>query len=99
MMRRLIITTLTLTSVLLSSVSLQGCGTLFKQDQINQPRSSQPDYKIVLLDGVGLVLFIIPGVIAYAVDYANGTLFLPATTQTGKSRDEHPATGESKKHD
>ncbi len=35
------------------------------------------DVGIAVLDGVGLLFFIIPGVIAYAVDISNGTIYLP----------------------
>ncbi len=35
------------------------------------------DIEVVLLDGIGLFFFIIPGVIAYAVDFNNGTIYLP----------------------
>lgn len=55
---------------------LQGCGTLLKPQQVNRPHSNQLDSKIVLLDGIGLIFFVVPGVVAYAVDYANGTLYL-----------------------
>ena len=58
-------------------LSLNSCGTLLKPNRVNKPHSNQADYKIVLLDGLGLLLFVIPGVIAYIVDYSNGTLFLP----------------------
>ena len=53
------------------------CGTIMKPYQINQPNSGQLDATIVLLDSLGLVLFIFPGIIALTVDYSNGTLFLP----------------------
>jgi hypothetical protein len=32
---------------------------------------------VVALDAVGLLLFFIPGVIAFAVDFSNGTIYLP----------------------
>ena len=35
------------------------------------------DPGIAILDGLGLLLFIIPGVIAFAVDFSNGTIYLP----------------------
>ena len=30
-----------------------------------------------MLDGIGLLLFIIPGVIAFAVDFSTGAIYLP----------------------
>jgi len=35
------------------------------------------DWSIFALDGVGLILFFIPGVIAFAVDYSTGAIYLP----------------------
>jgi hypothetical protein len=32
---------------------------------------------VAILDGLGLLLFIVPGVIAFAVDFSNGTIYLP----------------------
>ena len=34
---------------------------------------------MAVLDGIGLLFFIIPGVIAFAVDFSNGTIYLPGT--------------------
>lgn len=31
------------------------------------------------MDGLGLLLFIVPGVIAYAVDFSNNTIYLPGS--------------------
>lgn len=61
---------------LATSLSFYGCGTILKEDRINKPHSNQLDWKIVLLDGIGLIFYVIPGLVAYAVDYSNGTLFL-----------------------
>ncbi len=45
------------------------------------------DIGVVLLDGIGLLFFIIPGVIAYAVDFSNGTIYLPGTKTTKAGHD------------
>mgnify|MGYP006918514624 FL=1 len=39
--------------------------------------SGKIDAGVAVLDGIGLLLFIIPGVIAFAVDFSNGTIYLP----------------------
>lgn len=31
----------------------------------------------MILDGIGLLFFLVPGVIAFAVDFSNGTIYLP----------------------
>ena len=33
---------------------------------------------MVILDAVGLLFFLIPGIIAFAVDFGNGCIYLPA---------------------
>jgi hypothetical protein len=57
---------------------LVGCGTLMYPERRGQ-RGGRIDAGVAVLDGVGLLFFIIPGVIAYAVDFSNGTIYLPGT--------------------
>jgi len=59
-------------------VQLAGCGTLMYPERKGQ-RGGRIDAGVAVLDGVGLLFFIIPGVIAYAVDFSNGTIYLPGT--------------------
>lgn len=54
-----------------------GCGTILYPERNGQNRDGNLDLGVVLLDGIGLFFFIIPGVIAYAVDFNNGTIYLP----------------------
>jgi len=42
-----------------------------------QPHSNQIDWKIAALDGLGLLLFVIPGIVAFAVDFHTGAIYLP----------------------
>ena len=67
-------------------VQLTGCGTLLYPERKGQ-RSGRVDAGVAILDGVGLLLFIIPGVIAFAVDFNNGTIYLPGTSKA--SADSH----------
>jgi len=53
-----------------------GCGTIFWPERKGQP-AGRLDPKVVALDAIGLLLFFIPGVIAFAVDFNNGTIYLP----------------------
>jgi hypothetical protein len=60
------------------SVSLvAGCGMILHPERRNQPPGGGLDWSIVALDAVGLLLFFIPGVIAFAVDFTTGAIFLP----------------------
>jgi hypothetical protein len=52
------------------------CGTILHPERRGQP-AGRLDPGIVLLDGIGLLLFLIPGVIAFAVDFTTGTIYLP----------------------
>ena len=36
------------------------------------------DAEVAILDGIGLLFFLVPGVIAFAVDFSNGTIYLPS---------------------
>ncbi|WP_424948544.1 hypothetical protein [Chromohalobacter marismortui] len=56
---------------------LAGCGTVFYPERKGQP-SGRIDPAVAIADGVGLLFYIIPGVIAYAIDFSNGTIYLPS---------------------
>ena len=66
-----------------------GCGTILYPERIGQPRGPL-DWKVVALDTLGLLLFFIPGVIAFAVDFHNRTIYLPqyygAVPQAGTNK-------------
>ena len=67
------------TFVMLSLVfQLAACGTLMYPERKGQ-KAGKIDPNVAILDGLGLLLFIIPGVIAFAVDFSNGTIYLPGT--------------------
>jgi hypothetical protein len=59
-------------------------------ERCGQPHSRDLDWKIVALDGLGLLLFFVPGVIAFVVDFYTGAIYLPPECcQVGP----HPAPG------
>lgn len=53
-----------------------GCGTVLHPERRGQA-AGPLDWKIVALDGIGLLLFFVPGVIAFAVDFSTGAIYLP----------------------
>ena len=53
-----------------------GCGYILYPERQGL-KGGQLDAGVVVLDAVGLLLFFVPGVIAFAVDFTNGTIFLP----------------------
>lgn len=60
----------------LSAASLTGCGSILYPERVGQPRGPL-NWKVVALDTLGLLFFFVPGVIAFAVDFYNGTIYLP----------------------
>ncbi|RJP25711.1 MAG: hypothetical protein C4520_02160 [Candidatus Abyssobacteria bacterium SURF_5] len=57
-----------------------GCGTLLYPERRGQ-RSGRIDPGVAILDGVGLLLFVIPGLIAFAIDFSTGAIYLPGTAR------------------
>lgn len=60
-------------------LQFSGCGTILYPERKGQ-RAGRIDAGVALLDGIGLLFFLIPGVIAFAVDFNNGTIYLPGTS-------------------
>ena len=54
-----------------------GCGMILHPERRNQPPGGNIDWSIFALDAVGLLLFFIPGVIAFAVDFSTGAIYFP----------------------
>lgn len=52
------------------------CGTIFYPERKGQI-SGKINPGVAVLDGLGLLFFLVPGVIAFAVDFSNGTIYLP----------------------
>lgn len=67
-----------------------GCGTILYPERRGQP-AGMLDWKVVAMDAVGLILFFVPGVIAFAVDFSNGTIYLPPDYQGLNQTDRQSA--------
>lgn len=61
----------------LLGASVSGCGTILYPERKGQI-DGKIDPGVAILDGLGLLLFLLPGVIAFAVDFNNGTIYLPS---------------------
>jgi hypothetical protein len=57
-------------------MQLAACGTIMHPERKGQA-AGQLDTSIVALNAVGLLFFLVPGVIAFAVDFNNGAIYLP----------------------
>ncbi|WDI39923.1 hypothetical protein [Bremerella sp. P1] len=83
MQRRQFLKTLTkpvvLAPVALTPVALfsTGCGSLMHSNRVGQPHTNQIDWKIAALNGLGMLFFFVPGVVAFAVDFYTGAIYLP----------------------
>ena len=70
---------------ILFAFQLSGCGTILYPERRGL-KSGHLDSGVVILDAIGLLFFLIPGIIAFAVDFSNGTIYLPASTVIIKSK-------------
>ena len=52
------------------------CGTILYPERRGQP-AGRLDPTVILLDGLLLLFFFVPGVIAFAVDFSTGAIYLP----------------------
>jgi hypothetical protein len=57
-------------------VQLSGCGTLFYPERRGQI-SGQIDPLVAALNGVGILFYVVPGLIAFAIDFTTGAIYLP----------------------
>jgi hypothetical protein len=75
-MNKIIVNTLRLSVCAAFMLQLTGCGTLMYPERRGQ-RGGRLDVGVTVLDGIGLLFFVIPGIIAFCVDFGNGTIYLP----------------------
>ena len=74
-------------------MQLAACGTILYPERKGQV-DGQLDVGVVALDAIGLLFFLIPGVIAFAVDFSNGTIYLPGGGVADASPEEIKIEGE-----
>ena len=58
-----------------------GCGILLYPERRGTPHHNQIDWKVAALDGLGLILFFVPGVVAFVVGFYTGAIYLPADSR------------------
>lgn len=69
------------------TTQLAACGTVFYPERKGQI-SGRIDPVVAIANGVGLLFFVVPGVIAFAVDFTTGAIYLPGGRRAEIS---HPA--------
>ena len=66
---------------------LASCGFLLYPERRGQTHG-RIDPAIAVLDGVGLLLFLIPGIVAFAIDFGAGTIYLPSSKKASTTSPE-----------
>ncbi len=77
----------TLASLCLASLAILptfGCGTLMFSERQDVAHSEKFDTNILILDGIGLIFFIVPGLVAYGIDFYSGAIYLPHGVEKGE---------------
>ena len=62
-------------------LNIVSCGYILYPERKGQT-GGKIDAGVAVMDGLGLLFFIIPGIIAYAVDFSSGCIYLPETTSS-----------------
>jgi hypothetical protein len=68
-------------------VQTAGCGLLLYPERQGR-KSGRIDPGVAILDAAGLVVFVVPGLIAFGVDFITGCIYLPGGRQAAS-----PGTG------
>jgi hypothetical protein len=66
---------------------LSACGYILHPERRGQT-GGRIDVGIAVLDGIGLLFFLVPGIIAFAVDFSTGCIYLPGGYAAGPDADE-----------
>jgi hypothetical protein len=69
---------------LLACLPLTSCAALLFPERQHAEHSGRLDPNILVLNGVGLLFFVIPGLVAFGVDFATGGIYLPEGVTKGE---------------
>jgi len=64
--------------------STTGCGTLLFPERQHEDHSGDLDPNVLVLDGIGLLFFVVPGLVAFVVDFSTGAIYLPVGVERGE---------------
>ena len=74
MIKKTLTKTVAMTLATVMVLELTACGTIFYPER-KGTKSGQIDPVIAVADAIGLLFYFIPGIIAFAVDFSNGTIY------------------------
>lgn len=63
---------------------LSSCGTIIYPDRVNQKERGDLDFIVVGLNAAGLLFFLVPGIVAFAVDFGTGAIYFPEDHKKGR---------------
>jgi hypothetical protein len=63
-------------ALLLALFTQLGCGTILYPERRGRT-SGRIDPAVAVMDGLGCLLFVIPGLVAFAIDFSTGAIYLP----------------------
>ena len=69
---------------LLLVLPLSSCATLMFPERQNEEHSDKLDPNMLIFDSIGLLFFILPGVVAFTVDFVTGAIYLPDGLEKGE---------------
>lgn len=64
-------------------LQVSACGLILYPEREGQAKGGRIDPTVAILDGIGCLVFLIPGLIAFAVDFHEGTIYLPPGETAG----------------
>jgi len=82
--KKALITTITIVYLLTTSA----CGVILYPERQGQSQG-KIDLTVAFFDGLGLLIWVIPGLVAFAVDFHQGTIYLP-NSQAAIDKGEGP---------
>jgi len=68
---------LSATILVLFLFELTSCGSIIYKERVFKKHSRRIDPKVAIMDTVLMVFFLIPGAVAFGIDFATGAIFLP----------------------
>ncbi|MCQ3830514.1 hypothetical protein HXX02_13790 [Microbulbifer elongatus] len=83
------------TCLLTMVMNLTACGYFLYPERKGQS-GGRVDPVVVILDGAALLFGILPGIVAFAVDFTNGTIYLPAGGSS--AIDRHISSADDSQH-
>jgi hypothetical protein len=76
MIGKIVTKSIAISLTMVMMLELTACGTVFHPERKGNS-SGSIDPIVAAGDAIGLLFFFIPGIIAFAVDFSNGTIYLP----------------------